>query len=172
MAAEKSYARLGLFVFVSAIVVLATALFFIQRIRSRDVIPLVTYLDESVTGLDISSPVLLRGVPVGRVDNIRIDPTGKLIEVDFEVFYDRLATIGADVKRARHVTELPVFSRMRTQVIANPVTGEAHLNLELLAEPPPAMTLAFTPSRTAICGRTGAAGAAPGVALICPAPRR
>ena len=44
MAVEKSYARLGLFLVVVLVVVLATALLFIQRWRNRDVIGMVTYL--------------------------------------------------------------------------------------------------------------------------------
>ncbi len=74
MAAEKSYARLGLFVVVGVAVVLATGLFFVQRMRSRAVISLVTYTTENVSGLDISSPVRFRGVPVGRVSDIRDRP--------------------------------------------------------------------------------------------------
>jgi hypothetical protein len=147
MAAEKSYARLGLFVAVSLVVAIATTLFFVQRIRSRDVIRLVTYLDQSVTGLEIASPVRLRGVSVGRVDNIRIDPTGKLIEVGFEVFQDRLTTIGANMTRIEDLANHPNFARMRTQVIGNPVTGEAHLNVDLPSDPPPAMVLGFDPPR-------------------------
>ena len=67
MAVERSYARLGLFVVVALVVILATALLFIQRMRSREVIEMVTYTTENVNGLDISSPVRYRGVPVGRV---------------------------------------------------------------------------------------------------------
>ena len=50
------------------LVVLATALLFIQRMRSREVIEMVTYTRDNVSGLDVSSPVRYRGVPVGRVD--------------------------------------------------------------------------------------------------------
>ena len=38
MAVEKSYARLGFFIVVAVVVILATALLFIQRMRSRAVI--------------------------------------------------------------------------------------------------------------------------------------
>ena len=76
MAAEKSYARLGLFVVVGVAIMLATGLFFVQQMRSRAVISMVTYITENVSGLDISSPVRFRGVPVGRVTDIRVDAGG------------------------------------------------------------------------------------------------
>ena len=39
------------------------------------------YFDESVQGLDRDSPVKYRGVPVGRVEHVRVAPDGKLVEV-------------------------------------------------------------------------------------------
>lgn len=41
----------------------------------------VTYLDESVQGLEKDSPVKYRGVTIGRVDKIRVAPDSKLIEI-------------------------------------------------------------------------------------------
>jgi paraquat-inducible protein B len=149
MAAEKSYARLGLFAFIGVVVILGTGLFFMQRMRSRAVISLVTYVTENVSGLDISSPVRFRGVAVGRVSDIRIDPNsvGKTIEIDFEIFQDRLVTIGANVTRIQKMADLAVFPQLRTRVVANPVTGEAYLLIDLPSNPPPPIALGFTPDR-------------------------
>ncbi len=130
MAVERSYARLGFFIVVGLVVVLATALLFIQRMRSREVLELVTYVRENVSGLDVSSPVRFRGVPLGRVSGIRVDPGGNTIEVSFEVFRDRLVSIGADVANIEQLATQTVFPRMRAQVIGNPVTGEAYLLLD------------------------------------------
>src|SRR6185369_109912 len=94
MAVEKSYARLGFFIVVVLVVVLATAVIFIQRMRSHAVISMVTYTTENVSGLDVSSPVRYRGVSVGRVTDLRVDPRGVTVEIDFEVFLNRLNTIG------------------------------------------------------------------------------
>jgi len=145
MPAEKSYARLGFFVVLTAAVAIATAVFFVQRVRSRATIKLVTYITENVSGLDISSPVRFRGVAIGRVSDIRIDPIGQTIAIYFEIFQDRLATIGGNVKRIRQMADLAVFPQLRTRVVANPVTGDAYLLLDLPANPPPPVALGFTP---------------------------
>ena len=148
MAVEKSYARLGLFLVIAIVVVLATGLLFIQRMRSREVIELVTYTQENVAGLDISSAVRYRGVPVGRVSNLQVEPGGRTIEIDFELFTDRLTTVGANVTNLQDLARSRrVFERMRAQVVGNPVTGEAYLFLDMPENPPPPMTLGFTPSR-------------------------
>jgi paraquat-inducible protein B len=147
MAAEKHYARLGLFVVVGVIVMLATGLFFIQRQRSREVITMVTYFTENVSGLDISSPVRFRGVSVGRVSNIGIDPNGGTIEVGFEIFKDRLTTVGADVKRVQAMADLAIAPNTRARVVANPLTGDAYLLLDNPSNAPPPIGLGFTPPR-------------------------
>jgi len=147
MPVEKSYARLGFFIFVTLTVVMITAVFFIQRLRSRAAIAMVTYTTENVFGLDVSSPVRLRGVPVGRITEIRVDPRGTIVEIDFEVFLDRLNTIGLDVKRLTRFTDVGgVFPNLRAQLMGNPVTGEAYLLLAQPQNPPPPLELGFKPS--------------------------
>jgi paraquat-inducible protein B len=147
MAADKSYVRLGVFVVLGVALVLATGLFFLDRMRSRAVIGLVTYVTENVSGLDISSPVRFRGVPVGRVSDLRVDPGGNTIEIDFEVYQDRLATIGANVQRLQKLADLAVFPNLRARVVANPVTGDAYLLLDVPLNPPPPVPLDFKPDR-------------------------
>jgi phospholipid/cholesterol/gamma-HCH transport system substrate-binding protein len=148
MPAEKNYARLGLFMVVTLAVLVATALLFVQRARRRAVIEMVTYTRENVSGIDVSSPVRYRGVPLGRVTEVRLDPRSRTIEIDFEVFLDRLNTVGANVKRIRETADLEgMFSKLRAQVIGNPVTGEAYLLLDAPENPPPALVLGFKPDR-------------------------
>jgi paraquat-inducible protein B len=148
MALEKSYARLGVFIVVTAIVVLATAALFIQRWRSQEVIAMVTYSTENVSGLDISSPVRYRGVPVGRVTELRVDPRGNSVEIDFEVLVDRLNTIGMHASRIRQIADFGgVFPRLRARIVGNPVTGESYLLLDVPQNPPPPLALEFTPNR-------------------------
>ena len=148
MAVEKSYARLGFFIVLTLVLLLVTAVFFIQRLKKRPAIGMVTYTTDNVFGLDISSPVRLRGVPVGRVTAIRVDPRGTIVQIDFEVFLDRLNTIGLDVSRLRTITDVGgVFPNLRAQLMGNPITGEAYLLLDQPENPPPAMELAIKPNR-------------------------
>ena len=148
MAAEKSYARLGLFLVVVIMVVLTTGLLFLQRLRSRAVIELVTYTTENVSGLEVSSPVRYRGVSIGRVNEVRVDPRGDIVEIGFEMFLDRLGTVGVNVERIRQITDISgIAPKLRARVVSNPVTGEAYLLLDVPENPPPPMTLGFTPDR-------------------------
>jgi paraquat-inducible protein B len=148
MAVEKSYARLGLFLVVVLVVALATALLFIQRWRSRAVIEAVTYTTENVSGLEVSSPVRFRGVSIGRVSDVRVDPRDVIVEIDFEMFPDRLNTIGIGAERIGQIRDVRGMApKLRASMVSNPVTGEAYLLLDVPENPPAPMTLAFTPER-------------------------
>jgi hypothetical protein len=149
MPVEKSYARLGFFLFLALLVVVVTAIFFIQRLKSRPSIPMVTYTTENVFGLDVSSAVRLRGVPVGRVTDLRVDARGTLVEIDFELFLDRLSNIGVDVKRLQTMAEIGgvVAPQLRAHLMGNPMTGEAYLLLDQPNNPPPPMNLGVKPNR-------------------------
>jgi hypothetical protein len=116
--------------------------------KRRPAMGMVTYTTENVFGLDVSSSVRLQGVPVGQVTGIRVDPKGTIVEIDFEVFLDRLNNIGLDVRRLQTITDIGgVFPNLRAQLMGNPMTGEAYLLLDQPKSPPPPMELAFKPNR-------------------------
>jgi paraquat-inducible protein B len=148
MSVERSYARLGVFIAIALVVVLGTAVLFIQQLRTRDAIAFVTYTNENVTGLAVSSPVRYLGVPVGRVTEIRIDPGGSIVEIDFEIFTDRYAEFGVSVSEVRKKIETGALApNLRAELLGNPVTGEAYLVIEKPKVPPPPLQLGFTPKR-------------------------
>src|SRR5918993_570785 len=125
MGAEKSYARLGLFVVIALAVIAATGVFFIQRMKNKEVITMYTYVSENVSGLDVSSPVRYRGVAVGQVSALRVDQFGQTIEIEFELLHERLVAIGSSVARVEGIAELPkLFPNLRARLVSNPVTGE------------------------------------------------
>ena len=147
MAVDKSYERLGLFLVVTLVVVVGTALFFIYRMNQREAIEMVTYSDGNVSGLDVGSPVRFRGVHVGSVSNLRIEPRGSLVEIDFDVLVDRLTGLGANVAQVKQETAGGLVERLRAQVVSSPVTGESYLLIDMPQAPPPGMVLSFTPTR-------------------------
>lgn len=85
MATKTSYFLVGLFVFLG--LVLGTVLI-IWVGASRYFEPgrkYVTFFDESVQGLQKDSIVKYRGVDVGRVEQIRVAPDNRLIEVTMKI---------------------------------------------------------------------------------------
>lgn len=148
MSVERSYTRLGVFIAIALVVILGTGVLFIQRMRTRDAIAFVTYTNENVTGLDVSSPVRYLGVPVGRVTGIRVDPGGSIVEIDFEILVDRFTAFGVNVSQVRKNVETGALApNLRTVLLGNPVTGEAYLVIEKPKVPPPTLQLGFTPKR-------------------------
>ena len=77
-----------------------------------------------------------------------MNPHGTIVQIDFELFLDRLDTIGLDVRQLRKLTDVGgVFPHLRAQLMGNPITGEAYLLLDQPENPPPPMELAFKPDR-------------------------
>src|SRR5262245_51470250 len=101
MAVDKSYARLGVFVVLSVLVIIATSAFFLHRAREHEAIKAVTYTDGNASGLQVSSQVRYRGVEIGRVSDLRVEARGSLIEIDLDVYEDWLKGMGADVERVK-----------------------------------------------------------------------
>lgn len=81
MATEARKAQVGIFVIGALALAVVAAIWLGASRYFADEVPMVTYFSESVQGLEPGSAVKYRGVPAGRVDEIRIAPDGELIEV-------------------------------------------------------------------------------------------
>jgi phospholipid/cholesterol/gamma-HCH transport system substrate-binding protein len=88
------------------------------------------YFDESVQGLDRDSPVKYRGVPVGRVEHVRVAPDAKLVEV----------IIRFDAKRRpeEHIENIVA------QLKAIGITGIMFIELDRIKESEPKITPKFS----------------------------
>ncbi len=73
------FVLIGLTIATAAIVWLGMSSYFEKGLRY------VAYFDESVQGLDKDSPVKYRGVPIGRVESIKVAPDATLIEVVMKI---------------------------------------------------------------------------------------
>lgn len=81
MASQKIKFSVGLFVFLgTSIAVIAFIWLGMSRFLEKGQYYAV-YFNESVQGLEGDAPVKYRGVPIGRVDRIKVAPDSKLIQV-------------------------------------------------------------------------------------------
>jgi ABC-type transporter Mla subunit MlaD len=85
MSAETHKFKVGLFV-VGGIVLVAVGLIWLGASKFFSAtVEYVTYIDESVQGLDVGSAVKFMGVSVGTTTAIQVAPDGKLVEVRMEM---------------------------------------------------------------------------------------
>ena len=67
---KANYAKIGFFVLGGVTMILLVVGIAGARVFSKHAVLAETYFTESVTGLDLGSPVKYRGVPVGEVKRI------------------------------------------------------------------------------------------------------
>jgi ABC-type transporter Mla subunit MlaD len=88
MSAETHKFKVGLFV-VGGVVIIAAGLIWLGATKFFSATkPYVTYINESVQGLDVGSAVKFMGVSVGTTTAIKVAPDGKLVEIRMEMRKD------------------------------------------------------------------------------------
>jgi ABC-type transporter Mla subunit MlaD len=117
MATESRRLQVGAFVIGSIFIAVGAAIWLGASRYFADEVPMVTYFAESVQGLDPGSGVRYRGVPAGRVDEIRVAPDGELIEVVLSV--------------KASVVQYVVFDpKLRAQLQLSGITGLRYVELD------------------------------------------
>jgi phospholipid/cholesterol/gamma-HCH transport system substrate-binding protein/paraquat-inducible protein B len=149
MASERKYFKIGAFVLGAtgiltvAIVILGAGALFQKKYRIE------TYMEESIEGLDIGSPVKYRGVKVGELESTGFvatvynnkDPRVRLLMV-FRKEPGRSVVGGTMSERIQHLVDMG----MRVQLASSGVMGDVYLELDMMdpkENPPP--TLPWTP---------------------------
>ena len=147
---RTDHVRLGAFLLAGLALIAAGTAFLIQRHRARPAIPMITWFDESVTGLATGSPVRYRGVDIGRVESLAIERGNGAVVVRFQVFLDVIASIGANHQMlAEHPfgVRLETVDHLRVRITANLVTGQAALMIEPLKDAPEPVAQVVPPDR-------------------------
>jgi len=141
MTSKSNYFRVGLFVltgvslFVLFLGLLANGGLFSES-RTFE-----TYLDESVQGLDIGSPVKLRGVPLGRVSDIGLVSDYYDIPEDSRTRYGQTIAVRIEVRtggddadtRNRTLDQL-IDSGLTLRLSRSAITGIAYIEAEVHPE--------------------------------------
>lgn len=130
-----SYFKIGLFVISATILgVIGVVVLGVGTILQKTVW-LETYIDESVQGLDIGSPVKFRGVPIGKVEQIRLTsveyPTQhSYVLVRIGLSSDVLAFSRSDEGMAGFAREIE--KGLRVRLAAQGLTGTAYIEADYL----------------------------------------
>ncbi|MBN2704966.1 MAG: MCE family protein [Deltaproteobacteria bacterium] len=113
METRINYILTGLFVVVFGGLLLGGGLWLSLRTPNKNLDHHYVYIDESVSGLNQDAPVKYRGVEVGRVTEIKIDPRNPL-RVRLLLAIDR---------------ETPINDNTVATLVFQGLTGVAHINL-------------------------------------------
>ncbi|MBI4568330.1 MAG: MCE family protein [Planctomycetes bacterium] len=159
MGAHARYFKIGFFV-ISAVTILALAVIFLGAgALLADQVLLETYLDESVQGLDVGSPVKHRGVLIGNVKEITFVRNRYALNEHDEAFfrYGRYVLVrvglhagafgGRPTEEVREKLARMVGDGLRARLAAQGLTGTAYLEMDYLdpaSNPPP--PIAWTPA--------------------------
>ncbi|MCB1315836.1 MAG: MCE family protein, partial [Leptospiraceae bacterium] len=162
MRSRSGYFKLGLFVISAFILgVIALLVLGLGQIFQKNTY-IETYLDESVQGLDIGSPVKYRGVKVGVVNEIDFVRNVYDLDPDSEEFfeYGKYVYIRINLQRGfgsssvtgnDAVLEQLIEDGLRVRLAAQGLTGQAYLEVDYL--PPdrnPPLPITWEPDVTYI----------------------
>ena len=121
--------KLGLFVLVASTLTLASTLFFGARSMRKETVEYKSYFDESVTGLDVGSPVKFRGVTIGGVSSIAIAADRRHVAVSYELGVTVLGSLGLARGKGQHTT-LPAPPDLRVQLGSSGLTGVKYILID------------------------------------------
>ncbi len=119
---NATYFKIGLFVLAGCAIFIAGLLYISADTIRGDMILVETYVDESVLGLSVGSPVMHRGVTIGQVQKITFAPLEYPMDVDSPEFkaYSRYVVVimAIDLRKFPGLKNDPVFieTMIRNQI--------------------------------------------------------
>ncbi len=151
MSARASYFKIGVFVITAATLTVAGIIALGAGALLKSTILLESYIDESVQGLEVGSPVKHRGVTIGSVRDIdfaynRYDFTrseqrffefGRYVVVEIALERD---TFGDDASDIQNVLDDLIEQGLRVRMASTGLTGTAYLEVDYVdpeRNPPP-----------------------------------
>lgn len=95
MNAKTNYTMVGLFVIMSIVLIFVFVIWLIRPTDDKELTPFKIYFTESVSGLNIDSPVKYRGVTIGKVTKMSIN-LANIEEIEVNILVDKNAPIKTD----------------------------------------------------------------------------
>ena len=127
MSATTNHWKLGLFVVVGILTLVASLIWVAASRLERETVESITFFDTDVHGLEVGAPVKFRGVTIGRVAKIGFASDQRHVKVTQTIFVDALRELGLS-DQARVPEEGPfVPDDLRVQLESSLLTGVAFL---------------------------------------------
>ncbi len=138
--------KVGAFV-VGGVVAAVATLFWLGANRfNTETIERVTFLDESVQGLEVGAPVKVRGVTIGKVTDIRLAQDRRLVEVHASLRLEAMRSLNVLDSDAQINDELPdVPMDLRFTMASQGITGIKFLEADFFPESAPTIEVPFDP---------------------------
>jgi len=141
---NANFAKIGIFVLIAVTLIVVGIGIAGSRVMSKRAVMVETYFSESITGLDVGSPVKCRGVPIGEVKSIGfvysehadlhsngvIDESTRQIMVVMAIDPQRFGIFNGREPGA--ALELLIQQGLRVKVAMSGVTGLSFLELDYL----------------------------------------
>jgi ABC-type transporter Mla subunit MlaD len=155
---KPHYFKIGVFVILAMILIFIAAVFLGAGLFAQEKIYVETYFQEAVSGLNVGSPIELRGVKLGQVEKIGfvakvygdlvttpdITKYGLCVVVVCSVSQENLQ--GLSIEQARNLITLMIANGLRFQVTSNILTGQSYLMGDYLdPEKYPALEIDWQP---------------------------
>jgi phospholipid/cholesterol/gamma-HCH transport system substrate-binding protein/paraquat-inducible protein B len=151
MKARSSYYKLGLFVLSAVVLGMAGLLVLGAGALMQDSIEMETYLDESVQGLSVGSPVKERGVQIGVVEEINFARNVYSLGSDNDPNnYGRYVVVKMSLpakgKFQADRLNKEIERGLRVRLVAQGITGQLFLEVDYLApEKSPPLAISWEP---------------------------
>ena len=157
MSAEARYFRVGLFVLIGIVLIAAGTVILGGQDLFTEPIHFETVFDESVQGLEVGSPVKLRGVQLGTVSEILfagdyypLETTEQRLEYGERIVV-RMSVLdppaeGSSLEERRRRIELLIDRGLRLRLATSGVTGTSFIQADFVSpERHPPMEIPWTP---------------------------
>lgn len=150
MSTKPNYFNIGLFALTAIIFGVAGIITLGSGGLFKSKIVMETYINESVQGLDIGSPIKLRGVKIGQVETItfvnEVYPS-KLRLILIRATISARSSNGLELKYFCENLQKEIHAGLRVRLAAQGITGTAYLEADYMdPKQCPPLNLDFTPA--------------------------
>ncbi|MCK4958127.1 MAG: MCE family protein [Planctomycetes bacterium] len=148
MSTKTHHFKLGLFVICTVLMLIAGIIVLSARLFVQDTLLLETYIDESVQGLSVGSPVMQRGVQIGSVKTITFVPGEYDMQYGSTEFftYSKYVMVIMAIDRStfpdilepgdiRLITKQWIANGLRLKLSYQGITGIAYVEADYVDDP-------------------------------------